>query len=86
MVAGEEAVSAVSLTVSRSTLVVAREVTRAPALVDDAPAILAYVEAPVASRRQANAEFETDCRARRAQRIASAYDAMAPPVMAEAIG
>ena len=82
MIAGDEAVSTVSVTVPRSSIVVAREVTRLPALPDDLPALVAGVEGLPAPCAPAHVENETGSRARRAQRIASTYDAMAPPVMA----
>jgi hypothetical protein len=79
-------VSTVTTVAPRATVVVAREVTRLPALGDDHPAILPTVDRSIASTPRVHVAVEIDSSARRAERIRSAYDATAPPVMAATIG
>jgi hypothetical protein len=85
MPAGSESVAAMTSVVPRPTLIVARELTRLPALPDQPLAILPRVWSPVAVARVRHA-LDIESHARRAQRIASTYDATAPPVMAAFIG
>ena len=85
MPAGAESVASITSVVPRPTLVVAREVTRVSAPPDQHLAILPRVDAPIAVPSEHDA-LEVESHARRAQRIASTYDAMAPPVMAAFIG
>jgi len=85
MPAGSESVATIASAVPRPTLVVAREITRVPALPDHHLAILPRVYTLTTVPRVHDA-LDVESHARRAQRIASTYDAMAPPVMAAFIG
>jgi hypothetical protein len=81
----ESVATTITSAVPRSTLVVAREVVRVPALPDHHLAVLpsAYAPSAVLPRHDA---LEVENHARRAERIAWTYDATAPPVMAAFIG
>ena len=81
MPAGSEFVTTIASAVPRPTVVVAREITRVPALPDHQLAVLPRVYAPATVTRVHEA-LDIESHARRAQRIASTYDATAPPVMA----
>ena len=85
MPAGGESVATITSAVPRPTLVVTRELSRLPALADQPLAIVPRVAAPTVVPRAHDA-IEVESHARRAQRIGSTYDAMAPPVMAALIG
>ena len=81
----ESVATTITSAVPRPTLVVAREVVRVPALPDQHLAVLPSAYAPSAALPRHDA-LEVENHARRAQRIASTYDATAPPVMAPFIG
>jgi hypothetical protein len=85
MPAGSESVATITSVVPRPTLVVAREITRLPALPDQQLAVLPRVYSATTVPRVHDA-LEVASHARRAQRIASTYDAMAPPVTGAFIG
>jgi hypothetical protein len=85
MPAGGETVATITSAVPRPTLVVARELTRPPALPDQQVADVPRAYAPLAVLPAFDV-LAVESHARRAQRIASTYDAMAPPVMAAFIG
>jgi hypothetical protein len=80
------AVSAVATVAPRAIVGIAREVTRLPVLGDDYAAVLPSVGRFSAPAPRVYVAVEIDSRARRAERIRSAYDATAPPVMARVIG
>ena len=85
MPVGGESVPTIMSAVPRPALVVARETTRLPSLLDQQLAVLPRGYAPTTVPRVHDA-LDVEGHARRAQRIASAYDATAPPVMAALIG
>jgi hypothetical protein len=85
MPVGGDSVATITSAVPRPTLGVARELTRLPALPDQHVADVPRAYAPTAVPCTHDV-LTVESHARRAQRIASTYDATAPPMMAAFIG